>query len=335
MFRSVLLCTTALLLVGCPTQDTGQPADFCDEEPVGEVVFPDDEAMHDELLEWWYWTGHLHDEQGRYYGFEQTFFVFQLGVYDATMAHVAVADTDAGRFSYDHTHVEELPDPGMQGIQLTVEHNTAQGLDGQDSLHGEAAGYSFDLELSAEKPVVLQHGDGYHEYDVGGYTWYYSRERMSVSGSLEVDGEARAVTGQGWMDHQWGNLLLVAESGWDWFAIQLDDQREIMLFMVRGSDEVVGGSISGADCLTEELGEDEIEVSATGEWTSPHTGCTYPSGWELQVRDLSFTVTPVLEDQELHSDHETYWEGASVVEGDVSGRAYVELAGHCDPELDA
>jgi predicted secreted hydrolase len=332
MDRSITACILALLLVGCSSSPGDSAGDACDEEPVGQVVFPDDEAIHDELLEWWYWTGHLQDEQGRWYGFEQTFFVFQMGVFDATMAHVAVTDIEAQRFSFDHVLLEELPDPEMQGIDLAAEHNTAQGVGGQDSLHGETDGYVLDLVLSQDKPTVLQHGDGYHDYDVGGYTWYYSRERMTVSGSLEVDGEPRVVTGQGWMDHQWGNLLLIAETGWEWFAIQLDDGREIMLFLVKGGEEVVGGSISGADCVTEELTAEEILVTATGEWTSPHTGCSYPSGWQLQLRDMALTVTPVMEDQELYSDHETYWEGASTVSGDVTGRAYVELAGYCDAE---
>ncbi len=328
---SALCCTLTLLLLGCPTSPGDSAVDACDQEPVGEVVFPDDESAHDELIEWWYWTGHLQDEQDRWYGFEQTFFVFRMGVFDATMAHVGVTDIDAQRFSFDHVVLEELPDPEMQGIDLAAEHNTAVGGGGQDSLHGETEGYVLQLELSAEKPTVLQHGDGYHDYEIGGYTWYYSRERMAVTGILEVDGEARAVSGQGWMDHQWGNLLLMAEAGWDWFAIQLDDGREIMLFLVKGSEEIVGGSISGADCVTEELGADEIQVTATGQWTSPHTGCSYPSGWQLRVRDLELSVTPVLEDQELYSDHETYWEGANTVSGDATGRAYVELAGHCEP----
>ena len=332
MYRRTFLAFFVLSSSGCPGGEHTGAADLCGEQPTGEVVFPDDESVHEELLEWWYWTGHLQDEQGRWYGFEETFFVFRLGVYDATMAHVAVTDIDAETFSYDYTHVEELPDPAMVGIDLAAEHNTVIGMDGHDTLHGETGSVVLDLSLDAEKPAVLHHGDGFHEYDVGGYTWYYSRERMAVSGTLDLGDDLRTVTGEGWMDHQWGNLLLVSEAGWDWFAIQLDDGREIMLFMVLGSEAVIGGSVSGADCVTEELEPEEIEVTALGSWTSPQSGCTYPQGWDLRVRDMQLTVSPVLEDQELYNERETYWEGASTVSGDASGRAYVELAGYCDPE---
>ena len=55
--------------------------------------------------------------------------------------------------------------------------------DGHDTLHGEGQGYSFDLSLDATKRPTLQHDLGYTDYSFGGYTSYYSRERMAVSAS--------------------------------------------------------------------------------------------------------------------------------------------------------
>ncbi len=302
---------------------------YCDVQPEGQVSLPADEALHAESVEWWYWTGHLQDEQGRWYGFEETFFVFQLGVYDAVLSNVGVTDIEAQVFSYDYNHVEGVPEGHTDRVDLVAgaDHVVAQG--GHDELVGNAGDYVFELTLDEQKPPVFQHGDGYHDYDVGGYTWYYSRQRMAVSGTLNVAGEARPVTGTGWMDHQWGNLLQTTDAGWDWFAIQLDDDREIMLFLVRGSDRIIGGSITGADCATEDLTADRFEVTALGEWTSPVSGCTYPMGWDVRVDDIELTLTPVMEDQELYNERNTYWEGAAVVTGDVEGRAYVELAGYC------
>src|SRR5690606_20377458 len=34
------------------------------------LVFPDDEAPHEDMTEWWYFTGHLFDPDGNRYGFE-------------------------------------------------------------------------------------------------------------------------------------------------------------------------------------------------------------------------------------------------------------------------
>jgi len=188
------------------------------------------------------------------------------------------------------------------------------------------------VTLDAAKPAVLQHGDGYTDYDFGGNTYYYSRERMTASGTIAIGtGPAVPVTGVGWFDHQYGDLDTAIDTGWDWFALQLDDQREIMLFIVRTEGEVtfVGGSITDAACMTTEIGPDDFEVTALGSWTRADQTCTYPAGWSVRVFDLDLTVTPVLADQELNTALIDYWEGAATVTGEATGRAYVELTGYC------
>jgi len=315
----------ALALTGC----TPAAPSFCEVAPEGQISLPADESQHSEAVEWWYWTGHLQDDAGRWYGFEETFFLFQLGVFDGLVAHIGVVDVEAQRHEADFASTQGIPTPAAQGFDFTAGDNRAVGQGGDDHLVGHTDGFDFDVALTATKRPVFQHGDGYNDYDVGGYTWYYSRERMAISGTLTVDGEARVVVGEGWMDHQWGALVQASQAGWDWFALQLDDDREIMLFMMRGSDAVIGGSITGPDCGTRELRSSEINVTALGEWISPRTGCTYPLGWDLVVAGEAMHVDPVMDDQEMGSDQQTYWEGASVVTGDATGRAYVELAGYC------
>ena len=318
----------SLLLIACMTPTAEEVAeDQCDQTPIGRVSLPADEAPHTEAIEWWYWTGHLEDDQGRWYGFEETFFLMQLGFYEATSAHVAVSDLDAGVFRYDVAYVEALLPASTDGFDIDVAGQTAVGANGTETLHGTTDEYTFDLNLESQKPAVFQHGDGYHDYDVGGYTWYYSRERISVAGTLLVGDEPRTVHGEAWMDHQWGNLLSASDAGWDWFALQLDDDREIMLFLVRGSGEAIGGSITDARCSTTEL--TDLDIVTAGEWSSPVTGCTYPQGWEIDVAGMSLTITPELANAELANDYNTYWEGVVQVSGDATGRGFVELAGYC------
>jgi len=181
---------------------------------------------------------------------------------------------------------------------------------------------------------VFQHGDGFTEYPSGGWTGYYSRTRMRAEGTVSVDGEAIPVTGSAWFDHQWGDLTAATETGWDWFALQLDDGREVMLFNLRdeAGDALVGATLVEADCTSREVEPADVAISNTGTWLSPHTGCEYPMGWELTVAGEHFVITPVLEDQELATGREDYWEGAAIVSGDASGRAYVELTKYCVDE---
>ena len=74
---------------------------------------------------------------------------------------------------------------------------------------------------------------------------------------------------------------------------------------------------------------DNFSINVLDNWLSPYTSKVYPSSWEIKVNNLNFTVLPVVEDQELSNNFaNVYWEGACVVSGDVSGRAYVELTGY-------
>jgi len=316
-------------LLAC-TQPTVEP-DVCDEAPVGDVSLPADDAPHGEKVEWWYWTGHLRDEQGNWYGFEQAFFQMQIaGVYNAHSVHVALTDVTADTFDFDVVYADGVYPVTEGSFDLASSGQTAKGGNGHDTLSAAFDDQGFALSLTSTKAPVLQHGDGYHDYDVGGYTWYYSRERMAATGTVTVGGEQRPVTGEAWFDHQWGDLLATSTEGWDWFALQLDDGREIMLFLVNGADDVIGGSITDDGCHTREIAPDELTVTAHGEWTSPASGCTYPMGWDVTIGDETFVITPVREDQELPNSFKTYWEGASVVSGAATGRAYVELNGYCE-----
>lgn len=307
--------------------------DLCEVTPTGRVSLPADDAAHQDETEWWYWTGHLQADDGRWFGFEQAIFLQQspLGGARVRMAHHAITDESAAVFVHDEQFADGEPPAVVDGFDLAVGPHTAVGGDGSDVLHGEVGDYVLDVQLTATKPAVLQHHDGYTDYEFGGNTYYYSRERMTAVGTIQIGEEQIAVSGTAWFDHQWGALGTAVDAGWDWFALQLDDEREIMLFVVRvdGSEVLVGGSLSDADCAKTDIGPDDYEIVSLGTWVSP-LGCTYPMGWTITLDDMSLTVTPVMENQELDNAFIDYWEGMAVVSGDASGRAYVELTGYCD-----
>jgi predicted secreted hydrolase len=315
-----------------PGDDEPDPGP-CQQMPLGVISLPaDDTVHHGEDMEWWYWTGHLVTDGGRWFGFEEVFFRKSLLGQQGRMVHAAVTDIDQGTFP--HAVSIQLGDlPAVpDGFDFSMSGQTARGGGGDDVLHAEAESYVLDLELHAVKPPVFQHGDGYTDYSFGGYTYYYSRERMAAAGTLAVDGTSMTVNGSAWFDHQWGAITMALTMGWDWFALQLDDDREIMLFVVHGSGGeqlLVGGSYTDEACATAEISPDAFAVAPLGQWVSPHTSCTYPSGWTVAAGDLTFTVTPVIQDQELPQSVPIYWEGAALVSGSAGGRAYVELTGYC------
>lgn len=351
MKRAAAWFLVALLVAGCggspereapasgPTPTRAAAAFLTPTPGIAPIRFPDDEAPHDVLTEWWYYTGHLFTADGARYGFE--FVVFQgrrSGFPTAYASHFAVTDTAKKTFAYDQRFSLEPQPVRERGFALALDGWTMEGVDGTDRLRADMPGYAIDLTLTATKPPVLHGGTGYLTFGPLGGSYYYSRTRMDVSGTLVIAGERRPVTGEAWMDHQWGNFLPVGPGGWDWFSVQLEDGRDLMAYIIRDDD---GGRVStfatlvAPDGTASELRPEEFDLVATGTWTSPRSGATYPMGWTIDVpgHGLSLVLTPTLEDQELDTRATTgvvYWEGEVVVSGSAVGYGYVELTGYAD-----
>ena len=176
------------------------------------------------------------------------------------------------------------------------------------------------------KPAALHDGDGYIDYGNGTASYYYSWTRMDVTGALDLGQGWQQISGEAWMDHQWGDFATYQEGGWDWFSVQLEDETDVMLYLIRDAEGQalrVDGSIVSPDGELSVLREGDFVISADGEWTSPETGTTYPSGWTITVPDqeLAMSIMPSLPDQELDTRATTgviYWEGEAVVAGHAS-----------------
>ncbi len=312
---------------------------------IGPVELPQDDAfLPEEDVQWWYWTGHLETEEGKRFGYEVVFFTFDsFVIFKDQLIQVAVTDIDDNSFHFkEYVKTFSLPSQLDGKFDLSSDETnkvTAIGGGGSDTLHGEVEGYIFDLVLEASKEPVLHYGGGPHPYVFGGYTYYYSREAMKTTGTITIDGKQHKVTGSSWFDRQYGELYQAIFQGWQWFAIELGDNRQIMLYDINGKENKGESyaSITGPDGKTNNLGADDFSVKILGEWKSPKSGCTYPSGWQVNVGDEEWIVEPMVKDQELQAEHHfwvgpKYWEGASSVssvEGAEIGKAYVELNGYC------
>lgn len=329
--------------------DTGTPAastPVAGSSTPALITFPADDGPHPEFIEWWYYTGHLFTEGGERYGFE--FVVFkgeQNGAVAGYASHFAITDNATGTFQYEQQFVlttgEVTPPPTEPGFDLRVGDWRMWGANGSDRLVASLADYAIALTLNPEKPATLHDNDGYISYGRGEYTYYYSRTRLNISGTLQVGGEPLPVTGEAWMDHQWGYFTTFDGTGWDWYAFQLSDGTDVMLYVVPGrgnAPSYLDGSIVSPDGEVTVLEPDDFVITPTGSWTSPETGIAYPSGWSIEVsgEDLSLTVRPSLPNQELDTSTTTgviYWEGEVEIDGThsgvpVTGLGYVELTGY-------
>ncbi|HEX5570300.1 MAG TPA: carotenoid 1,2-hydratase, partial [Ktedonobacterales bacterium] len=196
-----LLCLLALLLVSCNVP--GVPATSAQLPRTGAapaqaalppIRFPQDEAPHRDLTEWWYYTGHLNettpDGRQHHYGFELVFFQGLRSDYPPTYAaHFAISDITRGEFHYDQRRLTEpnapLPDgSSTNGFQLSINDWSARGLNGHDHLQATMNNYAIALDLSELKPPTLHNGNGLISLGVAGVSYYYSRTRMALSGTL-------------------------------------------------------------------------------------------------------------------------------------------------------
>ncbi len=308
---------------------------------IGPVELPDDDAfLPSQDVQWWYWTGHLEAEDGRRFGFEVVFFSFDSFLFMRDqLTQVAITDVADDSFHFGEHLKFHLPARTSKRFELAAGRHdiiTAVGDDRVDRLHSEVDGYVLDLEMEARKPAALHYGGDAHPYRFGGYTYYYSRVSMKTRGTISVGGKTYQVTGSSWFDRQYGQLFQAIVKGWQWFAIELDDNRQIMLYDILGKSNRVerSGSITDADGNTRPIAGHQFQVKVLGHWKSPHTGCVYPSGWRVTVEGETFEVQPLVKDQELGARHgfwpgPEYWEGAASVGGGSAGKAYVELNGFC------
>lgn len=200
---------------------------------------------------------------------------------------------------------------------------------------------SLDLTLRTAKAPAIhgENGVSVKAQGTGFASHYYSMTSLDASGTLN----GARVTGESWMDHEFGSSALrESQQGWDWFSIQLDNDTELMIYLIRrgnGSADVTSsGSLIASDGRVIHLTREQLRVTPRARWKSPRSGATYPMGWRVDVPafGVSVNVEPLLRDQELvtkASTQVTYWEGACDVDGTfggvaVRGKAYVEMTGY-------
>jgi predicted secreted hydrolase len=263
------------------------------------------------------------------------------------MAHLTLTDVEKNRFYTDERISRagnDLAGASNKKYQVWLYDWSAKTEGKADfplRLHAKSNGFAIDLLLTSQKGYVLQGDQGLSQKsrEPGNASYYYSYPRLETEGAVSVAGKQFSVTGASWMDREWSTSALSDEqSGWDWFALQLADNTELMFYQLRRKDGQPDSNSSGSFVLADNtkisLKERDVTIKTLDSWKSPHSKITYPSRWHLAVpgQNLEVDVVPLINDQELNVSYR-YWEGAVIVNGTkngkpISGEGYVELAGY-------
>lgn len=318
-----------------------------------DFVFPQDHGPHPAYRsEWWYLTAVVATAAGREYGIQFT--LFRQGIeprpgtedgVDGTeawrtgqvyMGHLAVSDVarrrhlEAERFSRGHA--------ALAGVDATPFRAHIDGWTlasaGIDfwplRLQAATPEFGVDLTLSGTRPFLRQGDNGLSRKGANNASYYYSAPRIQAAGDVSIGGESHTVSGNAWLDREWSTSVLAPEYvGWDWFALHLDDGRDLMLYRLRRIDGRIdaynAGTLSFADAPPRKLAAGDFTMTATRHWRG------WPVAWALGLGDDErFTIRAAFEDQVMDTSVR-YWEGMAYLEDEDGirvGRGYMELTGY-------
>jgi predicted secreted hydrolase len=331
--------------------------------------WPRDHAPHNDfLLEWWYYTGNVKDASGRPFGYQLTIFRRALasptvltGSVDSAFAfdqiysaHFAISDINnakhhaferysrgaaglAGgesapfRVWIDNWSMTQQPDNGLRVA------DAAQQAPGNVRLQAREGDFALDLQLRAQKSILLQGDRGYSPKgkNPGNASFYYSFTRMATDGTLTIDGDAHTVSGSSWMDHEWSTSFLDENAvGWEWLALQLNDGSELLVWQINNKDgaarAIRSATLVESDGQVTQIANDAITFTPTGSWTSPDSKNVYRNKWRIEIpsQQLTLDIGARFDNQEAKLST-VYYEGAVAGSGKRANTA-IEAVGYLE-----
>jgi predicted secreted hydrolase len=333
--------------------------------PPKALAFPRDAGAHtDFATEWWYLTGYANVAgHAAALGFQVTFFrsrvaatqgmQSRLAARQLIFAHAAVTDVQGKKLWHDQRLARWSEEPpgsnpadlawaSLQDTGVLLRDWSLRRVGADLEAHIPAGDFRLDLRFKASQPVLLQgqHGLSRKGPDEKQASYYYSLPQLQVSGSLQLQGQTRALEpgSTAWLDHEWSQEVLHPQAaGWDWMGINLFDGSALTAFQLRRQDGATlwdGGSFRSAAGALYTFSRGEVLFKPTRVWRSALSHASYPVEWIVRTPADYYTVKAVVDNQELDSRGSTgaiYWEGLSEVwdsNGKLVGRGYLEMTGY-------
>ena len=316
----------------------------------GQLVFPIDEGDKDTESDWWYITSHFVTESGKkfsytvvYFGENPTYYTRQTAIVDITnktyYRHWLKGNFTSEKYSLNLTYSNSNGDHDYW-YQISMNKLFNYRLFTEiDEL------YALNVTLSANKLPLINGGIGVIPMGYDGDSYYYSQTNLTINGTFIHDGIIETIQGIAWIDRQWGNWSRTGYDGWEWFALQLNDDTQIMLYlffdpktgeMITPTLDIMFNNGSYVD-----LDENEFDIEYLGYWEASDVPGNwrnlfvkryYSSGWIITIPkyNINLSITPIIKNQRVST---TGWEGSCYVNGTHDGTiinsiSTVELTHH-------
>jgi predicted secreted hydrolase len=318
-------------------------AGACDSAAHPAISLPADDAPHDDTyIEFWWWYGHLVAPEGRRFAF-LVWFASKPSEH-IQWADYTLTDLSTGTFHYGREPlILGRPAATEDGFELRGDQGSATGGDGHDELHFYVDGYELDLSLESIKPPVIHLGDGYMTLYCNS-SYFYSRPRMRTVGTLSQGGTTVPVTGTSNFLRQWGFNVALEVANTTYLSFQLDDGRDVSLGVARlrqdGEEATLRlGSISDAQGNVTTLHSGDFSIVPTGFWRRD-ASCSDPVEYDITVEGLHLHARPSLQQAEVRATRwpllfalwpawPVYWDGETIIDGDATGRGWMDLNRFC------
>ncbi|MEV5958847.1 lipocalin family protein [Streptomyces sp. NPDC051987] len=253
---------------------------------------------------------------------------------DSRQMLVTVSDQKTGWYkSYRGAIAKDDYTWSTKGLNIKMPGLTWTGDAHKMSVKATTPWGSLDFQLKNKGPALKYAGTG--SFPLLGDTQYeYAFPSMRTTGTLAVRGKTHKVSGETWLDRQWGGLSLNDKAmHWTWMDLRLSNGDKVAVWDF-------GNSKTGNSWATVLHPDGSYELAAVKPladgahrfWTSPTSGKTYPTRWSVDIPSLKAHLAVRVTGTDAQDEGGGAYEGtisaAGTYEGKkVTGEAYVEMVG--------
>ncbi|MHC3470758.1 lipocalin family protein [Streptomyces sp. 7R007] len=255
---------------------------------------------------------------------------------DRRLLAVTVSDEKTGWYkSYEVPIDKNDYHWSTSGLDITMPGLTWTGDAQNMSVKATTPWGALDFHLQTEgRPVMEYAGTGTFSL-LGNQQYEYAFPSMRTTGTLTVQGKTEKVSGETWLDRQWGPLSLNSSSfHWTWMNLSLPNGDRVAVWDYAGSTGNAWATVLHPDGSYDLAAVKPLADGAHRFWTSPTSGNSYPTRWTVDIPSLrTHLAVGITGSDAQEPEGDSRYEGTASFSGTyegkhVTGKNYVEMVGN-------